>query len=180
MTTSVTYAEDLAAYNRMKYHEYRERNLRYVTGGGIPSCAVCGATVALQFDHIDPKLKSFNVNDRKSLRDPAYREELDKCQVLCRDCHESKTAEENSGWTHGTMTGFMKKKCKCDECESSKAEYYERRNASRRSDAYSPREPYGRDSNHGERLTYRRGCRCDQCRAANAEYHRLLRGKKKN
>ena len=177
MTTSVSYTEDLAAYNRTKYYEYRERNLRYVAGGREPSCVACGATTSLEFDHVDPKLKSFDVCTRKSLKEPGYREELDKCQILCRDCHESKTAEENSGWTHGTMTGFMKKKCTCDQCESSKAEYYKRRNAKRRVGA---RGAYGRSSTHGEILNYRRGCRCEQCRAANAEYSRALQVKKKH
>lgn len=129
-----SYLEDIRAYNREKYHEYRQRNLRYVSGGTEPKCATCGAVEELEFDHIDPEKKSFSVSGMKSLRNPEFRAELDKCQVLCRACHEEKTRQEHlaEGFTHGTIYGFMKRKCECADCSQKKREWHDARNAKRR------------------------------------------------
>lgn len=39
------------------------------------------------------------------------------------------------GWRHGTMYGWMKKKCSCDPCTTAKRSWHEARNASRRKQA---------------------------------------------
>lgn len=36
------------------------------------------------------------------------------------------------GWSHGTVYGWMKKKCDCAECVSAKREWHDQRNAARR------------------------------------------------
>ena len=36
------------------------------------------------------------------------------------------------GWKHGTMYGWMKKRCLCSECQEAKINYYAQRNARRR------------------------------------------------
>ena len=179
---TVSYTDDRLEYDRQKYYEYRWRNMLYVTGGATPECVKCGSKDNLEFDHIDPEKKSFDVCTRKSLKNPEYRAELEKCQLLCRECHEDKTSVENTGFTHGTMTGFQKAKCECDECEKAKAAYYVVRNAKRRSEygaeSRGVRGTYGRPSTHGERLHYTRGCRCDECRDANAAHARMLKERK--
>lgn len=162
-------------YHRAKYHEYRRRSMEYVANGGPLECAHCGTVESLEFDHIDPALKLFNVGQRKSLKSESYRAELDKCQLLCGPCHRAKAARENEGFTHGTVYGFMRAKCECNECAARKRAWHDERNARRRT--HSGRRRYGAPSGHGERITYTRGCRCDQCRAANsqAERDRLAR-----
>lgn len=170
------YKEDLKAYDRMKYYEYRERNLRFVSGTETPACVECGSTESLHFDHVDPSRKSFDVSKRKSLKSAEYREELRKCQVLCRACHEKKTQREIlelRPFTHGTVYGFSKAKCHCVKCQEKKRAWNDERNASRRSG--SSRGRYGRPSSHGEYLHYRRGCRCDLCRKANSVRSRVDR-----
>lgn len=75
-----------------------------------------------------------------TLSNPLVREELDKCQLLCRDCHQLKTGKENSGYTHGTIYAWMKVKCKCDTCTQAKKAWNEDRNAKRRKvGGYGPR-----------------------------------------
>lgn len=162
-----------SSYHRAKYHEYRLRNMQYVAKGGPIECANCGSSESLEFDHIDPSLKSFNISSRKSLKSKEFTDELDKCQLLCRPCHEAKTASENVGFTHGTMYGFQHMKCPCEECEAKKREFY----ASRRvGDGRGA--PYGRPSVCGEYVTYKRGCRCEDCRGANAAMTRRSRARK--
>lgn len=54
-------------------------------------CEVCGydkCTGALDFHHLDESKKEFAINRRsKSTLDDDIRSELDKCQVLCANCH---------------------------------------------------------------------------------------------
>lgn len=64
-------------------------------------CVVCGEAdiVVLEFDHLDPKLKSANIavliNSAYGL--PSIKKEIAKCQVLCANCHKRKTAKDY-GW----------------------------------------------------------------------------------
>ena len=51
-------------------------------------CARCGYrenAVALEFNHIDPKTKSFPLGNAPSIK--AADEEMKKCVVLCSNCH---------------------------------------------------------------------------------------------
>lgn len=62
-------------------------------------CIKCGATERLQFDHIHPKNKSFEITKNLLMGDKEkFQEELDKCQLLCYDCHLEKTKQS---WLNG-------------------------------------------------------------------------------
>jgi hypothetical protein len=53
-------------------------------------CAICGydATVInLHFHHVDPSLKSFDLNMGTTKAIARYREEARKCVLLCANCH---------------------------------------------------------------------------------------------
>ena len=50
-------------------------------------CVGCGTTENLQFDHIDRNLKEFNIAHKLDCKWETIKEELDKCQLLCYDCH---------------------------------------------------------------------------------------------
>lgn len=55
-------------------------------------CAACGSEAQLQFDHIDARSKSFEIADR--IAQYAWQrivDELKKCQLLCFDCHVTKS-----------------------------------------------------------------------------------------
>ena len=58
-------------------------------------CQLCGYnlnTFALDFDHLQPKGKSFNIShrlDRSSLKSLFI--EIRKCRVLCANCHRIET-----------------------------------------------------------------------------------------
>lgn len=62
------------------------------------SCVECGNDDfrVLEFDHLDPACKSFNVSEglQKGFAFAKIEAEIDKCQVLCANCHRIKTYEE--------------------------------------------------------------------------------------
>lgn len=98
-----TNAERLAAERKVKYHTImKPRYLRrrrwlntYKKLRGCDSCGYNEHAVALDFDHIEPIQKKFNISHRlcnatlKSL----FRE-IRKCRLLCANCHRVKTLEE--------------------------------------------------------------------------------------
>ena len=54
-------------------------------------CVGCGATENLQFDHIDRTKKSFTIGKYMGYTLEKLIEEADKCQLLCKECHQYKT-----------------------------------------------------------------------------------------
>ena len=68
-----------------------ERKLAFVKAAG-GKCTMCGYRTnlsALVFHHTDPSEKEFKM-DMRSLSNRTYksvRQELDKCILLCRNCH---------------------------------------------------------------------------------------------
>jgi len=106
------------------YHQlYRRRKrgelIEYL-GGNNPACAKCGSTTSLEFDHIDPSTKSFNINARYWQGVDVLQDELDKCQLLCESCHLTKTRVERSKYFHGKPYAFEERGCVCDECLDAK------------------------------------------------------------
>lgn len=78
-------------------------------------CVRCGSTEDLEVDHIDPDQK---ISHRIwSWSNSRRNEELEKCQVLCSDCHKKKTrAWHLSNGKHGTRTMYDNHGCRCDDC----------------------------------------------------------------
>lgn len=92
----------------------RLRRLKWVTENG--PCKICGSNKELQVDHIDPTGKVHHAI--WSWRQERIDNELLKCQVLCRKCHEAKTAEEfRRPNQHGCAAGYNKRACRCAECK---------------------------------------------------------------
>jgi 5-methylcytosine-specific restriction endonuclease McrA len=64
------------------------------------SCVICGITDprVLEFDHIDPKKKSFSIAQGLSstLNWGTILNEISKCQILCANCHKIKTAKQQN------------------------------------------------------------------------------------
>jgi len=105
-------------YQMRRYHTRRAMFI-FEMGG---KCAVCASTEGLEFDHIDPKLKSFNVGDRLSNRsEEVIRAELEKCQLLCTPCHKSKSRAGASFGHGGGKTGM--RNCRCELCAPLKNAY---------------------------------------------------------
>ena len=81
----------------------RAKFLKYMEG---KCCAHCGEDdiVVLEFDHIDPSTKKNSVANL--LGQGSYtawktiKEEIDKCQILCANCHRRKTAKQLGCWKY--------------------------------------------------------------------------------
>ena len=81
-------------------------------------CVKCCSDKELQMDHIDPEKKIshriFSWSDERRIP------ELEKCQLLCKECHLLKTREQFlKPLVHGTNNaykGFWK--CRCQICRT--------------------------------------------------------------
>jgi 5-methylcytosine-specific restriction endonuclease McrA len=94
------------------------------------SCVVCGSTQNLEVDHIEPEQKiSHRIWSWSAVRRAA---ELAKCQILCTDCHLTKTLEQRPKPDHGTLSRYQRGKCRCEPCrEANRLDSRQRREAHR-------------------------------------------------
>ena len=62
-------------------------------------CVICGEPdpVVLEFDHINGKQESISRLITNAVSIERLQQEIDRCQVLCSNCHARKTAKER-GW----------------------------------------------------------------------------------
>jgi 5-methylcytosine-specific restriction endonuclease McrA len=117
--------EYMKKYMLERYYKRKKEVIEYL--GGV--CKVCGATEKLEIDHKDPYTKNFVVS--KALAGwskSRLMKEVEKCQLLCTDCHRKKTRKELSirfnqreVWEHGTLAGL--RYCKCELCLDAKRRY---------------------------------------------------------
>jgi hypothetical protein len=68
-------------------------------------CVQCGSTKALEFDHINPKTKSFNISAGYNKPKEILEKELSKCQLLCNKCHIEKTKKDNKNCRPNNLNG---------------------------------------------------------------------------
>jgi hypothetical protein len=69
----------------LRRRSLRERSIVYKGG----RCEICGydkCLSALEFHHLDPMTKEFNISDRVTTFED-IQAELDKCHLLCANCH---------------------------------------------------------------------------------------------
>ena len=76
------YAENFATV--IKFLEERD---------GSEGCIKCGSKEQLELDHVNPKEKEWNPKRSMGSKNLTERfwKEIDKCQLLCYDCHKEKT-----------------------------------------------------------------------------------------
>lgn len=123
---------DKAQYNRYmkkymlkRYHERRAQAFLLLGS----KCTFCGATVQLEIDHIDASQKSFPISKLRSVSKKRYLAELEKCQLLCKDCHVDKSIKErglqrNKG-VHGHLMNYKRYGCRCDDCTEANRLYHQ-------------------------------------------------------
>jgi hypothetical protein len=111
-------------YNKYMSKRYAERRLFAINKlGGV--CVECGSKKNLEFDHIDRSTKSFSMADCMLWAKERFLRELDKCQLLCKSCHQKKTLvdlnQTDGRNSHGTLSSY--KYCRCDICKKAQREY---------------------------------------------------------
>ena len=90
---------------KVRYEETKDRINAIKLEKG---CSICGwgkhkfaskwkehVVSLLEFDHIDPSTKLYNVCDIKNYAWDNIQAEIDKCRVLCKPCHAKWTGQQN-------------------------------------------------------------------------------------
>ena len=91
------HSRDICNTCRQNYRKklLKQRAVKYKGG----KCQICGydkCENALVFHHLDPKQKDFAIGQKYNLGWPQLKKELDKCILLCANCH----AEEHAKGQH--------------------------------------------------------------------------------
>jgi hypothetical protein len=79
---------------------YAQANRALVRSAKAVPCADCDGVFppeALDFDHLPGFLKLFTIGRSMSRSREALIAEIEKCQVVCRGCHQARTAERRTG-----------------------------------------------------------------------------------
>lgn len=114
----------------------KQRAVEYL-GGKCRRCSYDKCSAAMDFHHRDPTQKEFRIASGHTRKWEFIRAELDKCDLLCSNCHRElhaalderervkKEAEVRSqvparqrGVPHGTKSGYSYHKCRCDLCRA--------------------------------------------------------------
>jgi 5-methylcytosine-specific restriction endonuclease McrA len=86
------------------------RRREWITQNG--PCVKCGSDDRLEVDHVNPEEKQFNPRVLWSMspQNPLRIAELNKCQVLCHECHKAKTRPflrlKGLAQEHSNRTGY--------------------------------------------------------------------------
>ena len=139
-------------YNRKKGHtlgicnscivtrqrQERKRKCLDYKGGKCEKCGYDRCMRALVFHHLDPSQKDFPISGNQALREwDLILKELDKCVLLCSNCHmevhdeeaekrKSKQRQQQQQQRethtvkqieHGTSTSYSYHGCRCDVCK---------------------------------------------------------------
>lgn len=112
----------MSTFDRKSYdmNRYYSRRTQFIELLGS-KCIDCGSDKDLQFDHVDPSSKVFDVSRNMFRPIEVLLLELKKCVLRCKTCHRLKSNDESSV-VHGEgLSG--KKNCKCIPCRNRKSEY---------------------------------------------------------
>lgn len=75
----------------------KERAVNY-KGGCCQSCGYSKCLAALEFHHTDPEEKDFTVSENKGRSFDNIKQELDKCVLLCANCHREAHVKNTKEW----------------------------------------------------------------------------------
>jgi len=90
---------------RIHTKRYMEKARKFIFSIKLGNpCEICGENdpVVLEFDHIDPKTKNHNVSEMVKLGYSinSIINEVEKCRLLCANCHRRVTAKDFSYFSH--------------------------------------------------------------------------------
>jgi len=104
-----------------RYYRLRKKAIEYLGG----KCVECGSVEKLEIDHIERAEKELDCSKLLSVSEKTFWNELNKCQLLCKSCHNKKTTEELgkkiAKGTHGTLSSY--RYCHCSLCKEVKRNY---------------------------------------------------------
>lgn len=77
--------KNIVAVNKRR-KKLKDMSIEY-KGGCCNSCGYNKCTSALEFHHTDPEKKDFALSNGKTISWEKMKNELDKCVMLCSNCH---------------------------------------------------------------------------------------------
>lgn len=90
--------------NKEQYTDWRKaraaENDAIVKAAKDVPCTDCGEQFpfyAMQFDHLPQYKKSFTISNNRLVSPDALRAEIDKCEVVCANCHAGRTWHRRYG-----------------------------------------------------------------------------------
>lgn len=99
---------------------YRQRRaMAFKILGG--KCVVCGTVENLEIDHIERSHKIIEISKLWNCALNTFLDELKYCQLLCKEHHRIKSANERSVGHGQGLTG--KRNCYCNLCKPLKKKY---------------------------------------------------------
>ncbi len=87
-------------YWKAKMAENRKWMDAYKLEKGCAECGYRAHAVALDFHHKDSETKAFTIATHRGLRSSRLLAEMDKCEVLCANCHRVHTEMERQRAKH--------------------------------------------------------------------------------
>lgn len=95
------YRERAVERNKKIKDNLRKILLEYLSDKSCQKCGISDPRV-LEFDHLDSSTKSFGI--ARAIGDTISWEkillEIEKCQILCANCHKIRTAEQKGWYKH--------------------------------------------------------------------------------
>lgn len=86
-TKASSYCKDcIKQTNKINRQNVKEQAIQYL-GGKCSNCGYNKCSAALDFHHIDPNEKDKNYDNYKGSFSNKLKTELDKCVLLCSNCH---------------------------------------------------------------------------------------------
>lgn len=113
----MAYTGDRKREYQLKWVRDRKKKVEDFLGG---CCKLCGSVEKLEVDHLTWADKHPDIVGKGFPYTWAWfriEEELKKCQLLCKICHEEKTFKEKNAFTHGTRSMYAVHKCRCPSCK---------------------------------------------------------------
>jgi len=91
--------------------QFKDECIAY-KGGRCESCGYDRCRDALDFHHRDPSAKEFKLSKHpRKVLDQTLKDELDKCSLLCSNCHREEHADPNA-----FRNGATPRRCKEEAC----------------------------------------------------------------
>ena len=81
---------------------YRAKRREIIYAAKSAPCADCHTnypTYVMDFDHLDPSLKEFEVGRGLYVSIKRLEAEIAKCEVVCANCHRERTHGEKDEWS---------------------------------------------------------------------------------
>ena len=94
-----TYVWCRSCANKKTIQWQQQRKIEAVNykGGKCTKCGYNKYPCALDFHHLDPSKKDFCISKRKNCSIEILKPELDKCILLCRNCHAERHFDQRYG-----------------------------------------------------------------------------------